>query len=265
MPYFNFVDVTLALGFNHKGIWYNKVSAREWTGGDNQFLVSAEAQQNIIKGVNTFLASIVNRIYNSDTGEELTKITKDMFADMYSVDRDMIILETRKLTFGTNLPISYTCVNTDCKQQNSFDFDLNTIDIKYAESFPPNTEFYITLEHGIPSPTSINSPEGEEIFKNITLTYLKGRDEERVVQAGKINQAKAEAYIAFASIKDIPGFDMTRKSPGLVDKMKSIDYRDLLNTIVENRIGPNLSVDVVCYNCDQQVTLPLARRLYSTS
>ena len=265
MPFFTTTDIRLPLGFNYKDKWYNMVTAREWTGGDNQYLVSPEAQQNAVKGVSHFLAQIILRIWNSENGEELTKINKEMLTEMYTHDRDMVILESRKITYGDTISISYKCSNSDCRQNNTFDFMLPEIEVKYAESFPPNVEYYVTLDKGFPSPPTMSEPEGVEAFKEVVMTYLKARDDEKVLTTSRINQIKAEAFVLFCSIKDIPGFDMTRKQVSMVEKLKASDYRTLYTALLENRKGPELSAQAVCYNCGTEAELPLGMRLFSAT
>jgi hypothetical protein len=240
------------------------VTAREWTGGDNQYLVSPEAQQNLIRGINQFLAQTILRIWNSENGQEITRITKELTAEMYSHDRDMVVLESRKLTFGDTLNLSYRCTNSECRQQNSFDVMLNDIEVRYAESFPPVIEYTVTLDSGFPSPPTLSEPEGAESFKDVIMTYLTAKEDERVLQQARINQIKAESFLLYCSIKDIPGFDMTRKHVSMVEKLKAIDYRELKTAMNENRLGPDLGVEAVCFNCNTAVTLPLGLQLFST-
>jgi hypothetical protein len=262
MPYLETVDQALPIGLNFDGRWFNIAVVREQIASDTKLLSSAEAKNNPVKGITSFLETIILGFKNTHNGDTLDRVSKEAVQNMFIADRDMSILASRKLSFGDEINIGFICPNPDCNEQVTFDFDLNTIPIKFLdddESFPPNIEKSVHLKKGVRVGNS------DETYKTFILTHLRGRDQEKIQQMTRTNMAQGANATLYMALKDVPGFDPTRRSPALIDNLKAVDLQILLTEFENMQAGPKLQADVKCENCGRATNIPLAQKMLSFS
>ena len=256
MPFYETVEQRLPIGLHHNGIWYDTAIVREMIAADNQAMTSAEAAQNTVKGITKLLSQVITGFRSSDNHEaKLDKVNVDIVRDMYIADRDMVLLALRKLSIGNEVPIKYTCGG--CRTSVEFDYSLDLQECKFPETTPPNLSIPLELKRGF-------IITRDEIYKDVVLTYLKGRDQESIVQMAQINPGKAALSGIYASIKDIPGFDMSKKNPMLVDNLRSVDMDIINKGLEESRLGPSLLADSICGTCERVTQIPLVGIMFST-
>jgi hypothetical protein len=259
MPFYETIDQQLPIGLFHKDTWYNVAVVREQSGGDMKHVSSPEARNNFVKGITNFLSDAILQFKNTETGDTLDRVTKEIVQSMFIADRDQCLLASRKLSYGDDVSITFRCTNQDCRETITFDYDLSQVETKFSEEFPPNLETVVELDRGAqPGP-------GPEFYKTFILTHLRGRDQEKMSQMSKENPARSANYTLFTAIKDIPGYEFSRRTPALVENLRIKDTNILFNAFSDMQLGPKLEADVVCGSCDTETKLPLVQKMLSFS
>jgi hypothetical protein len=250
--FYETVDVRLPIGYYDKVNWYDTAIVREFTARDNEILTSNEAAHNGAKAITSLIQQLVVGLRNSTNPEvalDRSKITKDLVRAMYIADRDAIVLACRKLSLGNEIRLNFKCRN--CEEQAGFEYPLDDVETKYAEHFPPSVEFGVVLKRGLRS--------GEEVFKDVTMTHLKGHQLEEVTPIVKTNPSRGAIMMIFKQIVQVPGMENAREpvSLAMLQSLPQIDIGIFQKTMGDNIYGPDLQPTVDCGFCGTETRLPL--------
>ncbi len=167
-------EVTLPVGFTGEdGTRHVKARIRKLTGNEEAILADPRLRQNTGKLVTELLASAVREI------DGLDRVGAKTTAAMTSADRNFLLLELRKITFGSELEARYGC--PACNERFEAVEDLETFECRACEDGEPVVE--VELEDGY------EDREGELHFRAL-FRLPTGEDEEKVSSAIRQNPSR---------------------------------------------------------------------------
>src|SRR5215467_962384 len=97
-------EFTLPIGYtDDEGKLHRTVVLRKMTGKEEAILADRRFQRNGGKLVTELLHSCIVQL------GDLKKNGSDTMEELYSADRNYLLLKLRSITFGASLPARYTC------------------------------------------------------------------------------------------------------------------------------------------------------------
>jgi hypothetical protein len=225
-------DVTLAGGYYNSftGDLICDAVVRELTGADEEAVAKVS---DVGRGLMTILQRATVSI-----GEN--QATTDILDSLLAGDRELLLLEIRKITFGNEVELYGVC--PDCGEQDQlFTVDL-TSDIKITKLSDPILDRNFDVECKVGT---------------VRVTLPDGKTQKKVVQATDKTSAELDTMLlkdCVESINGTPVFDVKQ-----VLSLGVTDRRKILSEIADRNPGPDLSqVKKVCPSCSQEVTIPLS-------
>ena len=169
-------EVKLPVGhLDADGRLHRTALLRKMTGHEEALLADRKLRANGGKLVTELLSGCVRGI------GDLAPITRALIGSLTSADRNFLLLELRKLTFGTELEASYTCPS--CRDTTMVVEDLETFPVRTSDgSGVP--EILVELDDGF-------EDRPKEAWYDVLRFRLPiGTDEERVATVARDNAAK---------------------------------------------------------------------------
>lgn len=225
-------NVTLAGGYydSFTGELILEAEVRELTGADEEAVAKVS---DVGRGLMTILQRATVSI-----GEH--KATNDILDNLLAGDRELLLLEIRKITFGNEVELVGPC--PECGEQDqAFNIDL-TKDVKVRRLNDPilDRRFEVDCKVGA---VIVNLPDG--------------RSQKKVVQNSDKTSAEVDTMLLKDCIESINGVSVFDVKQILNLGIK--DRRRLLEEIADRNPGPDLSeVKKTCSACNQEVTIPLS-------
>jgi hypothetical protein len=247
---FNFVTPTEFVDLPSKGKFYpeghplhevESIEIRHMTAKDTDILTSKSLLK---KGV------AVERMLQNVISDSNIKVN-----DLYSGDRNAIIVACRINGFGPNYDVKVTCPNCSVNTQHSF--DLQNINIKEASediNITENGTFVVTLPR-----TGID----------VECRLFNGNDEKRLFQSSeKRKKLKLPDTTLTEQYKMLIVSLNGETERGLVEKfidiMPAFDASYL--TKIYDQVAPNVDMkhDFTCLECEQesQVNIPFSANFF---
>jgi hypothetical protein len=222
----------LPRGIFAEGTWQRDVEVRELTGSDEERLAK---YQNEVELYNGILAMGTESIGSLDFSKMSIAEKEGAVAELLLGERDILMLEVTKVTFGNERTIGWKC---------SFCDDENETDLVISEDFQAKVPDDVT------GPFSFKDSKGQTIeFRGVT-----GKDILHLNQSLS-GPAKNSAVLSkvITRIDNDPPID----ADGFVHNMGMKDRRELLDAV--NKVQPvlDLSVKVPCHACGKENTLAL--------
>ncbi|POF29091.1 T4 family baseplate hub assembly chaperone [Roseibium marinum] len=167
-------EVTLPVGFTDEdGTRHVKARIRKLTGNEEAILADPRLRQNTGKLVTELLASAIREI------DGVEKVGPKVTAALTSADRNYLLLELRKITFGAELEARYVC--PACSERFEAVEDLGLFECRTSEDGEPVVE--VDLEDGY-------EDRDGELHLRALFRLPTGEDEEKVSAAMKQNPSR---------------------------------------------------------------------------
>jgi hypothetical protein len=168
--------VKLPVGYlDEDGRVHRSATLRKMTGHEEALLADRKLRANGGRLVTELLAACLR-----DLGD-LPKVDRALVSDLSSPDRNFLLLELRKITFGTELEASYTCPS--CRETTGVVEDLDTFPVRGCDGTGP-VEITIELEDGY------EDRNADTWYDALRFRLPLGSDEERVASMARDNSAK---------------------------------------------------------------------------
>ncbi len=165
----------LPVGFTDEdGVRHVKARIRKLTGNEEAILADPKLRQNTGRLVTELLASCVREI------EGVEKIGPKVTAGLTSADRNFLLLELRKITFGTELEARYGCPS--CEEKFEVVEDLDLFECRRCEE-DGDPQITVDLEDGY-------EDRDGEVHRRATFRLPTGEDEEKIATAMKRNASR---------------------------------------------------------------------------
>lgn len=168
------------------------------------------------------------------------KATPELLDQLLSGDRELLLLEIRKATFGNEVSLVGPCPMCEAPNQN-FDIDL-TKDVTVKKLDDPISDRNFTVKCKV---------------GDVSVSLPNGKTQKKLVNAGDKTSAELDTILlkdCIASINEMPVVDIKQ-----ILNLSVTDRRKILMEIAERNPGPELSeIKKTCAACSQEVTIPLS-------
>lgn len=208
------------------GEFITKAEVRELTGADEEAIARIS---DVSKGLMTVLDRAVVKLNDKP-------VDKDLLDTMLAGDRELLLLEIRKITFGTEVTVEGQ-ICPKCEDSKTITIDLDKdVPLKKLEGDPV---FTVKCKAG---EVKVRLPNGVTQKQLVSATNKTAPELDSIVLKSCVLE-----------INDNPILDSTA-----VLKMSVSDRRAILNAISERNPGPQLQqIKKDCPSCGQEVPLPL--------
>jgi hypothetical protein len=232
--------VTLPVGLEDEetGEVLREVSLRKLTGNEEALLVEPRLRQNGGKLITALLASCVR---GPDSGERLAAATVRRLA---SADRNYLVLEVRRLTFGDELEARYQCPR--CGATTFALEDLAQLEVRTVDEL--EDEIRVELRDGFRDTTG-------EVHRELVFRLPTGADEEAAAARRDGNAARQRDALLARCLRRVGDLE-PRRVEALGSRILaelSMSDRRLIQVAIEDAApGPNLIRTIVCDGCGEE-------------
>jgi hypothetical protein len=237
--------VTLIGGYVADGQRFTDAEVKELTGADEEAIARALASQDMARYVDTLVRVGTVRIGEISDRKELLKALDTLLIG----DRDLLIMQIRRSTFGDTMRLDIVCPFCDHEFQVDYSFaddvPLRGLNIEGAGD-PMQRLFDIEL----PSSGSMAS-----------IRLMDGTAQKKVYTTDNLTKTAEELNtLMLAELLDnIDGKPVNGPSPVL--KMTARDRKKLVEFVSEGQPGPQyLEVKQECPECIREFPLPITTR-----
>lgn len=233
-------EYTLLAGYVDKdGITHSTFTLREMTGADEEFVNRSDIKTNGAKVATALLSRCVlsvGTLTRKSVGNP--KDWENIFKEMYTGDRDIMLLELRRLSIGDTIEVTHTCPNPECKAKLKTEVSIDELTIL---EFDGMREIPFELPRGYKDRKGV-------IHKTGIMRRPNGLDGELLTPLAKNNIAKAETTLLTRICK----FDDGAYIDESVMASLSVRDRNYLQTLLnDHQFGIDMTVDVMCDHCGE--------------
>jgi hypothetical protein len=246
------LEFTLPIGLTDDGGQLHKTGClRKMTGRDEAILADPQNQRNGGKLVTELLHSCLTRL------GQIESPTRAVVAEMYSADRNFLLLKLRAFTFGSELQASYKCPS--CGYANEVAEDLDALPVRGLENGGSPEDVLVQLEDGYVDPAG-------EVHTALTLRLPTGEDEAAVAPQMRKNASLGKNALLARCIKslgDVPKHRLNALGPKILVDLTMTDRRLIDRALNSAAPGIDLIRTVECSSCGHEfkATLDLSRFL----
>ena len=232
------VEVSLPIGYTDgEGRTHRTAVLRKMTGKEEAILADRKNQRNGGKLVSELLHSCMVRL------GDVPKNGMSTVENLYSADRNYLLLKLRSITFGPELPASYTC--SSCSESIALTENLDELPVRtLAEGESPD-DILVELEDGY-------EDKDGQVHTALTLRLPTGQDETLVAPQMRQNASLGKNALLARCIKslgDMPKHRLEALGPKVLADLTMTDRRRIDRAINDAAPGVDLLRDVVCPGC----------------
>jgi hypothetical protein len=234
------MEVELPIGYrDEEGHVQRKVVLRKMTGKEEALLADRRNQKNGGRLVTELIQSCLVRL-----GERATADSA-VVTNLYSADRNFLLLKLRTLTFGPELESNYTC--SVCGEKTHVTEDLDSLPVRALVNGEMPEEIVVQLEDGF-------SDRDGQNHRALTMRLPTGKDEEAV--AGQMRQNASlgkNALLArcMISLGDLPRHRIEALGPKILSDLTMTDRRLIDRAINQAAPGLNMIREIECAHCGE--------------
>jgi len=231
-------EFTLPIGYTDEdGRTHRSIVLRKMTGKEEAILADRRYQRNGGQLVTELLHSCLVRIGDKP------KNGRSSVAEMYSADRNYLLLKLRSITFGSELQASYTCPS--CGETTQVIEDLDELSVRALADGDSPDDVVVELTDGY------LDREGQ-VHTALMLRLPTGADEEAVAPQMRQNASLGKnALLArcLKSLGDIPRHRLEAIGPRILADLTMTDRRLIDRALNENAPGIVLVREIECASC----------------
>lgn len=233
-------EYDLLAGYVDKdGITHKTFTLREMTGADEEYINRSDIRTNGAK-VSTALLSRCVQSVGTLTRKSVgnPKDWENIFKEMYTGDRDIILLELRRISMGDTIEVAHTCPNPECKAKLKTEVNIDELEIM---EFDGIREIPFELPRGYKDKKGV-------LHKTGIMRRPNGLDGELLTPLARNNIAKAETTLLTRICK----FDDGAYIDESVMASLSVKDRNYLQSLLnDHQFGVDMTVDVMCDHCGE--------------
>ncbi|MGO8833603.1 MAG: hypothetical protein ACLQE9_12435 [Roseiarcus sp.] len=232
------IEVTLPIGFTDEADHQHRtVVLRKMTGKEEAILADRRSHRNGGKLVTDLLYSCIVRFGDAP------KNGAAMVENLYSADRNFLLLKLRAFTFGPELEARYTC--SSCDETINVTEDLDELPVRrLAEGGSPE-DIVVELDDGYVD-------KDGELHKALTLRLPTGSDETAVAPQMRQNPSLGKNALlsrCMKSLGDLPKHRLEALGPKILSELTLTDRRKIDRALNQAAPGVDLIREMVCPNC----------------
>lgn len=218
---------------------HRTATLRKMTGHEEALLADPRLRSNGAKLVTALLSSCLTSLNGFKPVE--SRLTRSL----YSADRNFLLLELRKLTFGAEIECSYRCPR--CGANVRVLEDLEQIEVR-AGGEGEGGEITVELTDGY-------RDSNGDCHQRIVFALPTGEDEEAASGRKDNNASRQRDALLSRCLRKVGTMD-TRKveAAGLriLSELSMADRRLIQRALDEKAPGPNLTREVTCDACGDE-------------
>lgn len=238
---------TLPLGIaDASGVLHREIECRRWRGAEEREAGRLQADSKE-RGdfVSRLMAFMYTRIgeHNLDDMKDAEK--QVILSKMYMGDVFYMYVWLRTRCLGTSLKMDLTCPRPRCPDTFPFDADLNTLEVRTADSLDA-----VKWSYDLHEPFDLRGGQAQ----GFELGPIRWVAMEEVIRKALKNSDQGDPGMAkmdtiFNCIQSVKGVDPLVMIPRELDELGKIDIEMLSNKIDEHEVGPDMSVEEKCPRC----------------
>lgn len=231
-------EVTLPIGFtDESGTLHRSASLRKMTGNEEAILADRRNQRNGGRLVTELLHSCVIRLGDTPRNGH------GPISQLYSADRNYLLLKLRSITFGAELQARYTCPN--CSENLQMVEDLDELPVRSLAEGESPEDVVVELEDGW-------LDKDGQVHTALTLRLPTGQDEEAVAPQMRQNPSLGKNALLARCIKslgDVPRHRVEALGPKMLADLTMTDRRRIDRALNEAAPGVDLIREIECPGC----------------
>jgi hypothetical protein len=232
-------SVTLPVGFTENGsAIFREATLRKMTGKEEALMADPKHRNNGGKLITALLANCVTEL------EGVEKVAPAVIRKLTSADRNYLLLELRRLTFGDEMEAHYRCPS--CQSMTVVVEDLRTLDIRHCDE-DIGMEISVVLEDGYWDPDG--NWQHDFVFR-----LPNGEDEELAGGRRDANPARQRDALLARCLQRVGDLDPRRvqvMGVRVLADLSMSDRRQIQRALDEAAPGPDLTRDVICDHCGE--------------
>ncbi len=235
-------SVTLPVGYseNGTGAILRTATLRKMTGKEEALMADPKHRNNGGKLITALLANCVTAL------EGVDKVTSQIIRKLTSADRNYLLLELRRLTFGDEMEAHYRCPS--CQGITVIVEDLRTLSIRRCDEAAEPAEIHVTLKDGY------QDPDGQWQH-DFVFRLPNGEDEEVAGGRRDANPARQRDALLARCLERVGDLEPRRvQVMGLrvLADLSMADRRHIQRALDEAAPGPDLTCEVICDQCGEE-------------
>lgn len=236
---FDTTVVTLVAGYkDSQGVIHSEAEIREMNGVDEEDIQKSDVRSNIGRIVTRLLANCVVRIGSLEKSQFKAAAWEKIMQELYLGDRDLLMMEIRKFTYGGELEVPFQCPH--CKAQGKHIMEWDEVEIKPVSGDPASVPF--ELKKG-----AFND-DGERVNEG-TLRMPIGQDQELLDGVARKNLGQANTALITRCVTSLG--DIKLSAP-VFKNLSVADREAIVTTISENNFGPDFKQEIECPTCGEK-------------
>jgi DNA-directed RNA polymerase subunit RPC12/RpoP len=219
---------------------------RKMTGHEEALLADRKLRQNGGRLVTELLANCLKRL------GDITPVSRQVVNQLTSPDRNFLLVQLRKITFGQEMETSYVCPS--CGEVTTLVQDLEELPVQRLNGSGPQP-IVVELEDGY------EDREGQ-LYTSMVFRLPTGLDEDKISPLTRDNASTGmNALLArcLVSVGDMP--DNRREALGtrLLTDLTLADRKRIERTFRHDMPGVDMNTEIRCEKCGRkyQTTLDL--------
>jgi hypothetical protein len=246
------IEVTLPIGSrDERGRVHRTASLRKMTGREEALLADPANQRNGGRLVTALLHGCITHLGDMEV------VTRTQVERMYSVDRNFLLLRLRGLTFGNELPASYTCPS--CANRFEVVEDLDELPLRMLGPDEEPEDIVVELDDGYVD-------RDGAVYTSMTLRLARGDDESAVAPQMRKNPSLGKNALlsrCMKSLGDLPAHRMEALGPRIMSDLTLADRRLIDKAFNDGAPGIDLIREMDCPSCGAEFrsTLDMTRFL----
>lgn len=216
------------------------VTLRKMTGKEEAILADPQLRGNGGKLISALLASCITAI------EGLGSVGLPVARKLYSADRNYLLIELRRLTFGDQMEARYQC--THCKGASLVDEDLSTLDVRRLDDGQTDVEVHVKLQDGY------RDNDGQW-HHELVFGLPTGEDEEAAGMRRDANATRQRDALMARCLRRVGELDPRKvQAMGvrILADLSMSDRRTIQKALDDAAPGPDLTRMVICQQCGQE-------------
>jgi hypothetical protein len=234
--------VVLPVGYVEEGNGrvYREATLRKMTGNEEALLADPKLRSNGGKLITALLGSCVTAL------EEVEKINPADIRRLFSADRNYLLLELRRLTFGDEMEAHYRCPR--CQGVTTAIEDLAALEVRRVDDCDTSPEIPVILQDGY------RDPDGRW-HHELVFGLPTGEDEEAAGSHRDGNPARQRDALLARCLKQVGDLESRRiQAMGIriLAEISMADRRLIQKALDDAAPGPDLTRRVICDHCGEE-------------
>jgi len=210
------------------------------TGNEEALLADPKLRSNGGKLITALLGSCVTAL------EEVETINPAVIRRLFSADRNYLLLELRRLTFGDEMEAHYRCPH--CQGVTAAIEDLAALEARRVDDRDTAPEILVILQDGY------RDPDGRWQHE-LVIGLPTGEDEEAAGSRRDGNPARQRDALLARCLKQVGDLESRRiQAMGIriLAELSMADRRLIQKALDDPAPGPDITRQVICDHCGEE-------------